>query len=208
MSKSEISVPLTVYCNVVSCFANVLLHTLNDVAQTGGGGIVQQWSRRQSVALSAVIMCFEVSWLSPCCHYYFILTNFLLLLKTCVYIRRSYHKDFYWLVHCIFHPLIPLTSLFSDWADYDRVGDCCEPACWGVGGNPGVGDHPTSPVWPRPDWHEEPGQQLLPQLRHASALHHSRLPEQVSTLFYSDRHPPVSHTCYIDNVTLTSKGQC
>lgn len=39
---SKISVPLTVYCNVVSCLANVLLHTHNDVAQTGGGGTVLQ----------------------------------------------------------------------------------------------------------------------------------------------------------------------
>lgn len=60
LSKFEMSVPLTVYCNVVSCLANVLLHILNDVAQTGGGGILQHLSRRQSAALSAVMMCVGV----------------------------------------------------------------------------------------------------------------------------------------------------
>lgn len=64
------------YCNVVSCLANVLLHTHNDVAQTGGGGMVLRWSRRQSAALSAVMMCFEVSSLSTHYFYYFMLANF------------------------------------------------------------------------------------------------------------------------------------
>lgn len=32
----------------------------------------------------------------------------------------------------------------------------------------------------RPHRNEEPGKQLLPQLCHASALHHPRLPDQVS----------------------------
>ncbi len=78
-----------------------------------------------------------------------------------------------------------LTFLLSDRTDNDRAGDSCEPACGGVGGDPGVGDHPATSVWAWLDWHEELGQQLLPQLCHASALHRSGLPEQVSTLFHS-----------------------
>ena len=53
-----------------------------------------------------------------------------------------------------------------------------------MGGDSGVWYHPAAPVWPRPDWYEEPGKQLLPQFCHASALHRPRLPEQVSTPFY------------------------
>lgn len=76
-----------------------------------------------------------------------------------------------------------LNFLLSDWADDDGVGDCCKPACRGVGGDPGVWYYPEAPVWARSDRHEEPGKQLLPQFCHASALHRSRLPEQVSASF-------------------------
>lgn len=87
-------------------------------------------------------------------------------------------------VALIFRSLTPLIfCLMSDWADNDRAGDCCEPARGGVGGDPGVGDHPAATVWPWLDRHEKSGQQLLPQLCHAGAFHCSRLPEQVSTLF-------------------------
>lgn len=169
------------YRNVVSCLANVLLHIYNDVAQTGGGWIMLWWSRRQSAAVSAVMMCFVISFLSACCHSHFILANF------------AYHFI------CLFTPsFIPVSifySLPSDRANDDRAGDCCEPACGGMGGNPGVWDHPTAHVWPRLDWHEEPGQQLLPQLCHASALHCSRLPEQVSTLFYSQSPSSLLSSC-------------
>lgn len=193
----SISLPLTVPCNVVSCLANVLPHTHNDVAHTGGGGIVLHWGRRQSASLSTVMMCSVVSSSSDCCHYC-ILANFahfsqnLPLLYDCchiyiyVYIYFIYINKYiyiiYLLIHCIIRYLILLTFLLSDRADDDRAGDCCEPACWGVGSDPGVGDHPTAHVRPWLDGHEEPGEQLLPQFCHASALHRSRLPEQVSTL--------------------------
>lgn len=73
------------------------------------------------------------------------------------------------------------TFLLADGADDDRAGDRCEPARGWVGGDPGVGDHPASSVRPWTDWYKEPGQQLLPQLCHASALHCSGLPDQVSS---------------------------
>lgn len=53
-----------------------------------------------------------------------------------------------------------------------------------MGGDSGIGDHPTAAVRPWIDRHEESGQQLLPQLCHASALHSSRLREQVSTCIH------------------------
>lgn len=175
--SSVISLPLTVYWIVVSCCANVSSHSLNDASQTGGGGIGLQWSRRQSAALSQVMMAFVVCCSSACCHYFSASANF------AQHSKNLMCEGCGWEFHL--HPSLLFTFvLFSDWADDDRAGDCCEPACRGMGGDPGVGDHPPSLVWPRLDGDEEPGQQLLPQLCHASALHRSRLPEQVSTLFF------------------------
>lgn len=71
--------------------------------------------------------------------------------------------------------------LLADRANDDGAGDCCEPACRRVGGDSGVRDHPTAAVRPWTHRHEESGQQLLPQLCHASALHCPGLREQVST---------------------------
>ncbi len=179
----------------------------NDVAQTGGEGTVLQLSRRQSAALSAVMMCIVVSSLSACCYHYFVSANFAHHSQNLLFIYEGCHIELHLPVSCTLLSLISLTPLLSDRADDDRAGDCCEPACGRVGGDPGVGDHPTAPVWPRLDWHEEPGQQLLPQLCHASALHRSRLPEQVSILFYYSPHPPVHPSCYADHVTSCHKRQ-
>lgn len=79
---------------------------------------------------------------------------------------------------CLSKVFCPFFS--SDGADDDGAGDSGEPACWGVGGHPGVGRHLAAPLGPRAHWDEEPGQQLLPQLCHASALHRARFPDQVS----------------------------
>lgn len=63
----------------------------------------------------------------------------------------------YFCIHCALHSLITWTSLLSDRTDNDGAGNRCEPARGGVGGNPGVGDHPAAHVWGRFDWHEESG---------------------------------------------------
>lgn len=97
----------------------------------------------------------------------------------------------------ILQSFIALNFLPSDWADNDRVGDRCKPACRGVGGNPGVWYHPETLVWARFDWHEEPGKQLLPQFCHASALHHSRFPEQVSASSFFKFYFTVSIVCFL-----------
>ena len=52
-----------------------------------------------------------------------------------------------------------------------------------VGGDPGVGLQAEVGVRLGLHGGQEPGQQLLPGLRHAGALQHPRVPEDVSSLF-------------------------
>jgi len=76
--------------------------------------------------------------------------------------------------------VLKCASPMSDGKNHDWAGDRSEPACWRVGGDSGVRHHSEAHVGWGAHRYEKPGKQLLPQLCHASALHHPRLPDQVS----------------------------
>lgn len=82
----------------------------------------------------------------------------------------------------------------ADWTYYDRVRDCSESACGWVGGDSGVWHHIEASLGPWAHGYEEPGQQLLPQLGHASALHHPWLPGKVSNVRFYWLSVKVSHS--------------
>lgn len=90
-------------------------------------------------------------------------------------------KLYVWLGYPEVVEKLSLSVSVADRTHYDWIRDCSEPACGWVGSDPGVRHHAEASLGPWAHGYEESGQQLLPQLSHASALHHPRLPGKVST---------------------------